>query len=246
VSVAVISVWTLSLRERSSACGVAETWKSAPMRAAAFSSVAESRATRWTEQPSAARPRTSARPIPFDAPVTTAGRFFNPRCVPFCACARQRSPPRCRTRRQLSWSDVRLRERGRTAAVARRGDPDFVETHMSGQGRYIDDQVCDILRLQHARAVLRTHWHGPLIEDRSGDFTWAEHSRADAVDALLAVDAMAHPNDAVFGGCLRPAGQRTVGAPCDRCGLDQHTAPSGSHNRPPRQHAIEGARQIAV
>src|SRR5690242_10462868 len=72
VPVALSSALTLSLRARSSACTEMSTACSLRMRATASSNADRVRDTRCNAQPSAARPFATAKPMPFDAPVTTA------------------------------------------------------------------------------------------------------------------------------------------------------------------------------
>src|SRR3954470_15312320 len=70
---------TDSLRDRSSACAFTSTEYCLRMLSAALSTLAALRATICTEHPSAANPRAIARPIPLEAPVTTALCPFNAR-----------------------------------------------------------------------------------------------------------------------------------------------------------------------
>src|SRR5258708_8925878 len=92
-----------------------------------------------------------------------------------------------------------LLERRDIAAVPGRADEDLVEADMLRQGRDVADEIAEVLRLQHARAVFRAHRHRTLVEDRRRDLGGADDRGADAVHAFLAVAAVAHRPPAVLG-----------------------------------------------
>src|SRR5205814_1428118 len=76
----------------------------------------------------------------------------------------------------------------RVAAIPCWADDGFVHTHGRRKFRHIDNQVSHVLRLDHARALLRRDRLRAQIEDRRCDFGGAQHGRADAVLELLHVD----------------------------------------------------------
>src|SRR5438132_8046533 len=93
-----------------------------------------------------------------------------------------------------------LLERCDIAAVPGRADEDLVEADMLRQGRDVADEIAEILRLQHARALLGAYRHRALIENRRRHLGGTDDGGADAVDAFLAVDAVAHRHHAMLGG----------------------------------------------
>src|SRR4051794_8548655 len=74
---------------------------------------------------------------------------------------------------------------GDVAAVPGRVDHDLVDHDVRRQAGDVADQVADILRLSHARALLLGDRHRPLVEDRRRDLAGANDAGADAVDAFL-------------------------------------------------------------
>src|SRR5260221_9366047 len=84
-----------------------------------------------------------------------------------------------------------LLERRDIAAVPGRADEDFVEADMLRQGRDVADEIAEILRLQHARALLGAHRHRALVEDRRRDLGGANDRGADALHAFLPLYAVA-------------------------------------------------------
>src|SRR5712671_799264 len=79
-------------------------------------------------------------------------------------------------------------EVGDVAAVPGRVDHDLVDHDVRRQAGDVADQIADILRLSHARALLLGDRHRPLVEDRRRDLAGANDAGADAVDAFLHVD----------------------------------------------------------
>src|SRR5262249_45056091 len=77
---------------------------------------------------------------------------------------------------------------GHVAAIPGRVDHHLVDDDMRRQASDVADQVADIFRLSHARAVFLGYGNRPLVEDGRGDLAGTDDGRADAVDALLHVD----------------------------------------------------------
>src|SRR5260221_11566409 len=139
-----------------------------------------------------------------------------------------------------------LLERRDIATVPGRADEDLVEADMLRQGQDVADGIAEVLRLQHARAVFSAHRHRTLVEDRRRDLGGADDRGADAVHAFLAVDAVAHRHHAVLGSGVGWAGERADEPPGPGRGVNEDAVLLHPHDRQGGDHAIKGARQIAV
>src|SRR6185437_13079423 len=64
---------------------------------------------------------------------------------------------------------LRALQGGDVAAVPRRVDHDLVDHDVRRQAGDVADEIADILRLRHLRALFPGHRHRPLVEDRRRD-----------------------------------------------------------------------------
>src|ERR1700744_1192050 len=81
---------------------------------------------------------------------------------------------------------------GDVAAVPRRVDHDLVDHDVLGQAGDVANEIADILRLRHLRALFLGYRHRPLVEDRRRYFARQDGAGPNAVDALLHVERVAH------------------------------------------------------
>src|SRR5580704_605110 len=77
---------------------------------------------------------------------------------------------------------------GDVAAVPGRVDHDLVDHDVGRQAGDVADEVADILRLGHARALLLGDGNRPLVEDGRRHLARTDDAGADAVDAFFHVD----------------------------------------------------------
>src|SRR5436190_229357 len=120
-----------------------------------------------------------------------------------------------------SHLELGLLERCDIAAVPGRADQDLVEADMLRQGRDVADEIAEVLRLQHARALPGAYRHRALVKDRRRHLGGANDRGADAVHALLAVDAVTHRHHAVLGRRIGGAGKRADEPPRPGGGVDE-------------------------
>src|SRR6267378_1088196 len=78
------------------------------------------------------------------------------------------------------------------------------------------------------------------------DLAGQEDAGADAVDAFLHVDRMAHRDDTVLGGGVERAGEAADEAAGHRGGVDDQPVPPRPHDRQGHRHALRRGRQVAV
>src|SRR5216684_4756078 len=109
------------------------------------------------------------------------------------------------------------------ASIPGRADEHLVEAHVLGPGRHEQDQFAEILRLQHAGALLGADRHGTMLENWSCHLTWTDDARAHAVAAFLHVDAVRRRDQRVLGGAVAGSAQHADEAPGPGGGMDEES-----------------------
>src|SRR6266516_4755130 len=125
------------------------------------------------------------------------------------------------------------------ATIPGRADEHLVEAHVLGPGRYEQDEIAEIFRLQHAGALLGADRHGAMLEDRSRHLARTDDAGTNAVAAFLHVDAVRRRDQRVLGGAVAGPAQHADEATGPGGGMDDETFLLGAHHRQSRGHDIE-------